>query len=63
MPDLEQVNAKRAGLGLRGCDHVRAFPGFTLFAPQSGGGNHGTWVRGSGSGSDILAGADPFPAR
>jgi hypothetical protein len=38
MPPVEQVKAKRAGIGLRACDHDRAFPGFTLFAPQSGGG-------------------------
>lgn len=30
---------KRAGTGLRALDHDRAFPGFTLFAPMSGGGN------------------------
>ena len=29
---------KRSGVGLRACDHDRASPGFTLFAPQSGGG-------------------------
>jgi Arylsulfotransferase (ASST) len=38
MPPAEQIKAKRAGVGLRACDHDRAFPGFTLFAPQSGGG-------------------------
>ncbi|HUK40736.1 MAG TPA: aryl-sulfate sulfotransferase [Candidatus Acidoferrales bacterium] len=38
MPPVEQVKAKRAGIGLRACDVDRAFPGFTLFAPQSGGG-------------------------
>ena len=38
MPPVEQIKAKRAGIGLRACDHGRAFPGFTLFAPQSGGG-------------------------
>ena len=38
MPPVEQIKAKRAGVGLRACDHDRAFPGFTLFAPQSGGG-------------------------
>jgi outer membrane protein assembly factor BamB len=36
---VEQIKAKRAGVGLRAVDHTRAFPGFTLFAPQSGGGN------------------------
>jgi len=39
MSIVEQLKAKRAGTGLRACDHGRAFPGFTLFAPQSGGGN------------------------
>ena len=38
MPPVEQIKAKRAGVGLRACDHDRVFPGFTLFAPQSGGG-------------------------
>src|SRR5438034_7421134 len=38
MPPVEQIKAKRAGIGLRACDRGRAFPGFTLFAPQSGGG-------------------------
>jgi len=38
MPPVEQNKLKRAGIGLRACDHERAFPGFTLFAPQSGGG-------------------------
>ena len=38
MPPVEQIKAKRAGVGLRACDHGRVFPGFTLFAPQSGGG-------------------------
>jgi arylsulfotransferase ASST len=38
MPRVEQIKAKRAGIGLRACDHDRAFPGFTLFAPQTGGG-------------------------
>ena len=38
MPLVEQIKAKRAGVGLRACDRDRAFPGFTLFAPQSGGG-------------------------
>ena len=38
MPPVEQTKAKRAGVGLRACDHERAFVGYTLFAPQSGGG-------------------------
>jgi hypothetical protein len=38
MPPVEQIKSKRAGVGLRACDHDRAFAGFTLFAPQSGGG-------------------------
>jgi hypothetical protein len=38
MPTVEQIKAKRAGIGLRACDYDRAFTGFTLFAPQSGGG-------------------------
>ena len=38
MPPVEQIKAKRSGIGLRACDSDRAFPGFTLFAPQSGGG-------------------------
>jgi len=38
MPPVEQNKAKRSGVGLRACDPDRAFPGFTLFAPQSGGG-------------------------
>ena len=38
MPRVEQNKLKRSGIGLRACDHERAFPGFTLFAPQSGGG-------------------------
>ncbi len=33
---VEQIKAKRAGLGLRAWDRDRAFPGFTLFAPQTG---------------------------
>ena len=36
MPTVEQIKAKRAGLGLRAVDPEKAFPGFTLFAPQSG---------------------------
>ena len=38
MPPVEQIKLKRAGTGLRACDRDRAFPGFTLFAPQSGSG-------------------------
>jgi Arylsulfotransferase (ASST) len=38
MPPVEQTKLKRSGVGLRACDPDRAFPGFTLFAPQSGGG-------------------------
>ena len=39
MPPVEQIKAKRTGIGLRALDRERAFPGFTLFAPQSGGGS------------------------
>ena len=39
MPSVEQNKLKRAGTGLRALDHDRACPGFTLFAPSSGGGN------------------------
>jgi hypothetical protein len=39
MPPVEQIKAKRAGIGLRALDPERTCPGFTLFAPQSGGGN------------------------
>src|SRR6266705_1791561 len=38
MAAVEQIKLKRFGVGLRACDPERAFPGFTLFAPQSGGG-------------------------
>ena len=38
MAPVEQIKLKRAGVGLRALDRERAFPGFTLFAPQSGGG-------------------------
>jgi hypothetical protein len=38
MPPAEQTKAKRFGTGLRALDVERACPGFTLFAPQSGGG-------------------------
>ena len=36
MSPVEQIKAKRAGIGLRVCDPDRAFPGFTLFAPYNG---------------------------
>ena len=36
MPPVEQLKVKRSGTGLRACDRERAFPGLTLFAPQSG---------------------------
>lgn len=36
MPRVEQLKAKRGGVGLRACDRNRVFEGFTLFAPQSG---------------------------
>ncbi len=36
MPPVEQIKLKRAGTGLRACNHDRAFPGFTLFAPHDG---------------------------
>jgi hypothetical protein len=38
MKRVEQIKAKRAGVGLRACNRDRAFPGFTLFAPLSGDG-------------------------
>jgi len=38
MPTVEQIKAKRSGVGLRAWDRERAFAGFTLFAPLSGGG-------------------------
>jgi len=38
MPPVEQIKAKRAGVGLRAVDRERAYPGFTLFAAQSGAG-------------------------
>jgi hypothetical protein len=38
MPSVEQIKSKRAGVGLRALDSDRAWRGFTLFAPQSGGG-------------------------
>ena len=39
MPPVEQIKLKRAGTGLRAYDPDRAWHGFTLFAPQTGGGN------------------------
>jgi hypothetical protein len=30
---IEPITIKRRGVGYRGCDQTRAFPGFTLFAP------------------------------
>jgi outer membrane protein assembly factor BamB len=38
MAFAEQIKAKRSGVGLRAYDRERACPGFTLFAPQTGGG-------------------------
>jgi hypothetical protein len=38
MGSVEQIKAKRAGMGLRALDPERAWPGATLFAPQSCGG-------------------------
>ena len=38
MPPVEQIKLKRSGIGLRAFNVERACPGFTLFAPQSGGG-------------------------
>ena len=35
---VEQIKAKRSGVGLRVIDHERVCPGFTLYAPQAGGG-------------------------
>jgi len=35
---VEQTKAKRSGVGVRAHDPERAFPGYTLFAPQSSGG-------------------------
>jgi len=35
---VEQVKLKRGGLGVRGCDRAKAFPGLTLFAPRHTGG-------------------------
>ena len=32
---VEQIKAKRAGVGLRACDLHRASPGYTLFAPMT----------------------------
>ncbi len=39
MPPVEQIKLKRAGTGLRARDPEQASPGFTLFAPQTGGGS------------------------
>jgi Arylsulfotransferase (ASST) len=39
MAPVEQIKLKRSGTGLRACDSEKACPGFTLFAPQSGGGS------------------------
>ena len=38
MASVEPIKVKRTGVGLRAYDPDRACPGFTLFAPQSGGG-------------------------
>jgi hypothetical protein len=38
MAIVEQIRLKRAGTGLRALDPDRAWPGLTLFAPQTGGG-------------------------
>jgi len=38
MPPVEQIKSKRSGTGLRACNPEKAWSGFTLFAPQSGGG-------------------------
>jgi hypothetical protein len=38
MGSVEQHKLKRSGIGLRACDRDKAFDGFTLFAPLSGGG-------------------------
>src|SRR5712692_2427956 len=35
---MEQIKLKRGGLGVRGCDKDKAFPGLTLFTPLAGGG-------------------------
>jgi hypothetical protein len=39
MPRVEQNKLKRSGVGIRAYDVERAFAGFTLFAPLSGGGS------------------------
>jgi outer membrane protein assembly factor BamB len=39
MATVEQNKIKRSGTGLRALDRERACPGFTLFAPQTGGGS------------------------
>src|SRR6516164_329188 len=38
MAQVDQRKALRAGVGLRAYDEMRACPGYTLFAPMSGGG-------------------------
>ncbi len=38
MSPVEQIKGKRAGTGLRAYDPEKAYPGFTLFAPLTGGG-------------------------
>jgi hypothetical protein len=35
---VEQIKLKRSGVGLRAFNLDQACPGFTLFAPQGGGG-------------------------
>ncbi|HEY7068080.1 MAG TPA: hypothetical protein VII06_41905 [Chloroflexota bacterium] len=37
MTTVEQVKLKRDGVGLRAHDAERAWPGYTLFAPQTAG--------------------------
>ena len=38
MTSVEQIKGKRAGTGLRAYDPELAYPGYTLFAPLTGGG-------------------------
>jgi hypothetical protein len=38
MTSVKQIKGKRAGVGLRACDPELACPGYTLFAPLTGGG-------------------------
>ena len=38
MTAIEQIRGKRVGVGLRACDAQLASPGYTLFAPLTGGG-------------------------